>query len=168
MFGFLPNIACVIVSQMSIDSSSSALDLRTSNLGPDHRKTANAARSLGIAKYLLNRLEDASYYLQEYVRITEFQPDHRKANEYLIVLIMLSDIQEATGRQKLGRKILVTARETCQRDPLFEEEFPHLRRIVEKRLSGFKLSTRDLDGRIALNHDEEELDAFRALILTDD
>jgi hypothetical protein len=145
-----------------------ALDLRTTNLGPDHRKTANAARSLGIAKYFLNELEDASFYLQEFIRITDFHPKHRKVNEYLIALIMLSDIQEACGKPKISRKILLSARDACMAEPDVGEKFPKLKHMVDKRLSGSKPSLQDQDGKSVLDHDADELGVFRCAILTDD
>ena len=81
---------------------------------------------------------------------------------------MLGDIQEGNGRQKLARKILASAREVYQNDSVAEDKFPDLKRMVEKRLSGFKLPTRDLDGKVALSHDEEELGLIREMILSDD
>lgn len=81
---------------------------------------------------------------------------------------MLSDIQEANGRQKLGLKILVTALDTYQKDPSVEAKYSNLKDIVDRRLLGAKPSTHDLNGNSVLDHGTADLEVFRTLILTDD
>lgn len=102
------------------------------------------------------------------MRITERQPNLRKVNEYLIVLIMLSDIQVARGRAKLGRKILGTARDTCNKDEAVDRDFPMLRRFVDARTSGPKPVTKDQGGTTLLEFDKEEFGFFSRTVLTDD
>ena len=145
-----------------------AVDIRSALLGAEHRKIANAAKSLGVASYGANRLDDASFSFHQYVKITEAQPEQRKADEHLMVLIMLSDIQEVSNRHKLAQKILATARDLCNRDGI-EKRFPRLYQMVHDRLSGSVPSSKKIvEGVASREHRKAELEVFQGIILTDD
>ena len=147
--------------------------IRTSLLGPDHRKTANAARSLGMVHYMLNKTNEAQFLLQEYCRIYEGQVDFRNNVEYMVVLIMLSDIQVANGRHKLAKKILATAKELSNKEESDSEQLPTLKKMIDLRRS---IPTPPLlnrfqerrEGEVILEHDEPEVRTFQSIILLDD
>jgi len=153
--------------------------LRTNNLGPDNRKTANAAKSLGMVYFLLNKTDEAQFLLQEYCRIFEGKSD-RSDLEHVAALIMLSDIQIVNNRHKLASKILYTARELCNKCETIGEiqaqQLSELRQMVDLRrldqapslCARMDEDQQDVPEVTLLEHDPKELRTFQSLLLTDD
>lgn len=163
-----------------IDASSycqRALIIRGKLLGRDHRKTANASRSLGMVNFCLNKTNDAAYLLQEYVRIMDGQSKHGSALDYMAVLVMLSDIQMANDREKLAKKILTTADDFCR---LGEGKYAckggsvgeKLREMIQRRLAMASPSPSQSleeggEGPV-MKHDSGEVNVFQSIPLSDD
>ena len=163
-----------------------AFTIRNKALGPDHPKTGNASRSLGLSYFLLNKnISEAAILLQEYIRITDLQlqgqQEDRKSIEYIAVMIILSDIQVAYDRRKLAGKILSTAREYCS---VFQEDAKNdsalrgqlklveeLRNIIDVRrsfpmtISSSTLSNQE--GTKKVEHSAEEVKVYQSIPWTD-
>lgn len=123
-----------------------------------------------MAKFLLNKNVDASSLLQDYVRIVEQHANPINRTEYVMALIMLSDVLMASGKHKSAKKFLASARDICKSTEL---DVPEFVQIVEERRSvpTPSLLTRMQDRQqeeVILEHDPKEIAAFRKVILTDD
>jgi tetratricopeptide (TPR) repeat protein len=104
--------------------------------GADDMKTANASRSLGLAKYLLNEGDDAMAYLHEFVRVCEMNGEKYKTRiDYFVLAVMLlGDIYKAKEDMEEASIAWSVAKEICQEDKRVGVEVPALADMVDRRL----------------------------------
>lgn len=113
--------------------------------------------------------------LQDYIRIIERQPDYRNDTEYVVALIMLSDIQSACGKHKQAKKALSSAKEVCRENYSQLAYLLELEPMVNERRSvptpSLLIRMHDRpqqEEAVFLEHDPSEINVFRKLVLTDD
>ena len=133
-----------------------------------------------MVNFFLNKVNDAAYLLKEYVRITDGQSQHRSLIEYMAVLIMLSDIQVASDRHPLAKKILATAKDFYNRDDndgdsKTKQIAEELRNMIDLRLClpmpsspATPANDGQEGGEPLLEHDPDELKVFQSIPLKDD
>lgn len=157
------------------------MEIRKNTLGADNPSTALAFRSAGMANFFSDEASKASEMLSMYVRTVCLHVESRVNVEYVAVLILLSDIQAAMGKQELSKTTLSTAKEICEHDEggVFQGKFPEFLQMIEERLAtpiapvsnDFPVSSdfqeQSLD-EVNLEMKPSEIKVFRRIILSDD
>lgn len=128
-----------------------------------------------MARFLSNNVVEAAEMLSMYVRTACLHVEQRVNVEYVVALIMLSDIQEATGAELLSKTTLSTAKEVCgqDKDNVFEKEFPEFLPMIEERLATptpeAPTTTQDCKPEeVVLSLNPDEVQIYRRIILSDD
>jgi tetratricopeptide (TPR) repeat protein len=146
---------------------------RFDEYGRDELKTANAARSLGIAKFLIGDSDVARTHLNEFVRVCDLQDDGRDSSGYALSMLLLGDILDAEGNADQARAMWLASQEICKRREEIVKELPALINMLSHRLGdgeGFLSRKEALEAnkpsKVKL-HSEEEL-ALRTVFFVDD
>lgn len=109
-------------------------DFRMPIYGRDHIKTGNTSRSLGLAHFLLNNIEESIVHLNEFVRVYEQQDDDADETiDYVLAILLLGDIQNSKGNSDQANNLWSVAKEVCE-DNDFVERYPDFVALVNRRL----------------------------------
>eukprot|EP00934_Nitzschia_sp_Nitz4_P003716 Nitzschia sp. Nitz4//scaffold2_size372955//76566//81071//NITZ4_000380-RA/size372955-snap-gene-0.68-mRNA-1//-1//CDS//3329546647//3706//frame0 len=113
-----------------------ALRLRTERLGKDHRSTATASRSLGIAKYMSQSFAEARIYLGDFVRVSEVTQEAIGASsiDYILALFLLAEVNKSENRIMEAKHYWGKAKSALLDNSEAMERYPDLEGMLSHRL----------------------------------
>jgi tetratricopeptide (TPR) repeat protein len=111
--------------------------------GADDIKTGNASRSLGLAKYLLNKGDEAMAHLNEFIRVCEMNGEKyiTRIDYFVLAVMLLGDIYKAKADTEQANKVWSVARDICQKVKRIASEVPALAHMIDRRLVGTDISS---------------------------
>ena len=106
-------------------------------LGRDNPTTAQASRSLGIVKYMLESFAEAKIYLADFIRVMDAYQIMNTV-DYVFGLQLLAEIYYVENQIDDAKKLLTKARMILRNNTELGQEIPELEELISNRLEAAK------------------------------
>lgn len=144
-------------------------DIILDAFGKDDMQTGYTSRSLGIAKYLSNRGEEALVHLNEFVRVCELSDGDEGSDsiDYVVAVMLLGDIYTANRKMEQARNVYLVAGEILDDNEGLQEEVEGLHEMIGLRLGA---NPRNQKGSptFALDLDPSDVEVIQKIIFLDE